>query len=378
MGTSSMIASIIVSACLEVVFDKARRSNFLLLLFVVLTVSNAVYSFAIGIHLFFLSENQAFYIFSSLAQVVAALLGLVIAAYGMVDSKTQNMDEGDDSYEYRLEVKGKLFEALKNVSLAGVLGIALSLISIAMYNFNSMLFDFFSNETILLFIVVLIYVLLFALRLSPKELERTGNKEKTAIESEYSHKKGKNIDFSRFVTEYNRFEQLLIIFARHVLEKRDPQAASMIKKTAEAKAVLEENEILNRQTNKIMDDIRRYRNALVHSGGDDKSVSEDMYNKLIKISNFLTKLFEVYRENNSVEDVKKCRAYKELYVYVKKNYFTELEERICKCILENRDLSIREMSEYNLSPESYYRTKKRLQDYIYLYKGNSPENKGRE
>lgn len=42
-----------------------------------------------------LSENQILYIYSSLAQVIGALLGLTIAGYSMIDSKMKSFSESD-------------------------------------------------------------------------------------------------------------------------------------------------------------------------------------------------------------------------------------------------------------------------------------------
>ena len=67
----------------------------LLWICVFLSLVNLINCWLFKINLILLSENQILYIYSSLAQVIGALLGLTIAGYSMIDSKMKSLAEED-------------------------------------------------------------------------------------------------------------------------------------------------------------------------------------------------------------------------------------------------------------------------------------------
>ena len=76
-------------------FIKNYFHKILLLSCIILSLLNLINCWIFKIEYVFLSENQILYIYSSLAQVIGALLGLTIAGYSMVDSKLKTLSEAD-------------------------------------------------------------------------------------------------------------------------------------------------------------------------------------------------------------------------------------------------------------------------------------------
>ena len=76
-------------------FIKKYFHKILLLSCIILSLLNLINCWIFKIEYVFLSENQILYIYSSLAQVIGALLGLTIAGYSMVDSKLKTLSEAD-------------------------------------------------------------------------------------------------------------------------------------------------------------------------------------------------------------------------------------------------------------------------------------------
>ena len=74
-------------------FIKKYFHKILLLSCIILSLLNLINCWVFKIEYVFLSENQILYIYSSLAQVIGALLGLTIAGYSMVDSKLKTLSE---------------------------------------------------------------------------------------------------------------------------------------------------------------------------------------------------------------------------------------------------------------------------------------------
>ena len=71
----------------------------ILLLIGITTAINMINCIYIKKQFVLLEENQLLYIYSSLAQVIGAILGLTIASYSMIDSKMKVYGENDDTVE---------------------------------------------------------------------------------------------------------------------------------------------------------------------------------------------------------------------------------------------------------------------------------------
>ena len=76
-------------------FKKKGFHKSLLSDFIFLSLINLINCLVFKKKLVILSENQILYIYSSLAQVIGALLGLTIAGYGIIDPKMKALSEAD-------------------------------------------------------------------------------------------------------------------------------------------------------------------------------------------------------------------------------------------------------------------------------------------
>lgn len=92
------------SDCNVVIMKNIRKivsylQSVILLLIGITTAINIINCIYIKIQFVLLEENQLLYIYSSLAQVIGAILGLTIASYSMIDSKMKVYAENDDTVE---------------------------------------------------------------------------------------------------------------------------------------------------------------------------------------------------------------------------------------------------------------------------------------
>ena len=127
----------------------------------------------------------------------------------------------------------------------------------------------------------------------------------------------------------------------------------------EALDVLLRNEIINRETYSIIDEFRRYRNALVHSLDTDKSVNTSIYRKLNDVYILLKSIYDARISGNDDEFKQKQH---ELMSYSKTHGYNEIDRKIIDFILTHPNTSLREISEYtNYTSESIHRRISNLQ-----------------
>lgn len=134
-------------------FIKKYFHKILLLSCIILSLLNLINCWIFKIEYVFLSENQILYIYSSLAQVIGALLGLTIAGYSMVDSKLKTLSEADTTItEYVEDTRQDYYISLMYIIILSTINIILCLIVLAVYdNVFNLLAPFFMTETVIIF-----------------------------------------------------------------------------------------------------------------------------------------------------------------------------------------------------------------------------------
>ena len=116
-------------------FIKKYFHKILLLSCIILSLLNLINCWIFKIEYVFLSENQILYIYSSLAQVIGALLGLTIAGYNMVDSKLKTLSEADTTItEYVEDTRHDYYISLMYIIILSTINIILCLIVLAVYD----------------------------------------------------------------------------------------------------------------------------------------------------------------------------------------------------------------------------------------------------
>lgn len=342
-------------------FIKKHFHKILLLSCIILSLLNLINCWIFKIEYVFLSENQILYIYSSLAQVIGALLGLTIAGYSIVDSKLKTLSETDTTItEYVEDTRHDYYISLMYIIILSTINIILCLIVLAVYdNVFNLLAPFSMTETVIIFVYIMIELIRFVCYLNPNTIKEKGSLDKDSIDAEYKTKtvEGEpSENFSPFITDYNLLEKLLKDFACFLIES--PNSTYKIQ-IFEALDVLLRNEIINRETYSIIDEFRRYRNALVHSLDTDKSVNTSIYRKLNDVYILLKSIYNARISGNDDEFKQKQH---ELMSYSKTHGYNEIDRKIIDFILTHPNTSLREISEYtNYTSESIRRRISNLQ-----------------
>ncbi len=314
------------------------------------------------IHFYALNENQILYVFSILAQVVAALMGLIIATYSLLENKKE-LEREDDAYDLYAAIRKKQYRALKKVTGTGTVTIILSILSITLYdNQNKIIFDFVSNEAMLLFVVVVFYVIVFVFQLDPEGIKKEGKYAIGLINIGYSGSgKISKVSCGDFIIMYKRLENLLIRFALDIDSSK--AIGSVIERYTfrEALMVLVEYKIIDHNARDLIDNIRIYRNALVHSMEQDNNISCNIGSILNELYYILSGLYEKYqRINKELDSLYNTKEYKEFIAYADKNQLTENEKKIVRAIY-NGDRTV--MSEYKTMKRQLHDRAQRLKKY---------------
>ncbi len=166
--------------------------------------------------------------------------------------------------------------------------------------------------------------------------------DKDSIDAEYQSKTDTNEqpseNFSPFITDYNILEKLIKDFACSLINS--PNSVHKIQ-IFDSLDILLRNEIINREAYSMIDEFRRYRNALVHSLDIDKSVNPTIYKELNKIYTLLKAIYDAQvTENDSGFKEKQF----ELMKYSKEHGYNEIDKKILHFMKTNPNASLNEIS----------------------------------
>lgn len=311
---------------------------------VVLLIANLIISLC-STPIVYLNENQILYAMSTLAQVIAGLFGLVLAAYAIIDPKLKDIgNQSKQSSDYVDTLRSRYFQNIIVLSVICAITILSSLLTINLYTeVSDKLFSILiSQASIFGFFSILCFLYFGCSLLNPNALEKISKEEKKEIEDGY----GSNLmddDFKPFVAYYNKLESLIFEFATELMDK-DLQGTINLKyrngrmQIFQALDILVMNEIINRQLYEKIDELRRYRNALVHST-DDQKVIPQIFNELKEL---YSKLFEVYKNKDDQEE--RIRAIQNLYAFSSHISLSQLDQQIIEIITNHAGISAHEMA----------------------------------
>lgn len=338
---------------------KISFHKILIILFGFLSILNLINCCFFHFSNIYMTENQILYIYSSLAQVIGALLGLTIAGYSVIDSKIQSIGATDDTItEYTESLRSDCFHSLIYIIIFSVIDIIFCLITLAIYNEDNaffLLLTFFLTEAILLFLLIMTEVIKFALYLNPTSIKEKSMKEKYIIDNEYSSNKENKNSFSSFITYYNLLEELLKQYACELT--CSPQSMHNLH-IFDALNILQQNQIINGRAYYLINDLRRYRNALVHSPDIDKSVNTVIYNELKDIYTLIHDIY-MFKDNNDI----KLQKINKLYDYTNRNHNNELDQRLLSYLKKHPSASLSELSKtFNYTKSGILKKLKLLQE----------------
>lgn len=283
-------------------------------------------------HFILLVENQILYIFSVIAQVVGTFIGVSIAGYTLLDSRNNSIEDIDDDgiKELQKSVASEQFSWLIRIIIYGLIDIVLCLFSISLYDKKpSYLFDIVSDEALVILLLFFYILIKFTLFLSPKAISKQSDIIKHNMDKAYPKKTAKIITFDDFIIKYNRLENVLYDLANE-FDKKDHMAGAVV--SCHGRGILyscrtlKEIGILKNATSKVLDDIRQYRNVLVHGTEENKNISEEIYDKLTRILELLESLRDYVNENQNA-NIYESKQYIELVNYSFDNVVSDAEKK---------------------------------------------------
>lgn len=291
-----------------------------------------------------LSANQFLYINSSLAQVIATFMGFAIGSYAVLNPKIKDLPKKDTTIkDYAEDLSHDLFVSLMYIILPGTITIVFNLIAMGTNDDSfSRFVPFFTIESIILFLFVMIEVIVFARCLRPNAIKEKGSTVKKAIESAYpaESQNPPSTTYSPFLTYYNLLEKILGTFACILT---DSSCQTNVIPSSEALDILLCKNIINRETYSIVDEFLLYRNAIVHSLDTDKAVNPIIFSELENIYILLNTAYEAYIS----KDETAFRTHQDkLLSYTSSHGYSKIDKNIMHYLVAKNAASLQEISKH--------------------------------
>lgn len=273
----------------------SRFSRIMICSLIVATLISLIFA-CFCITIFELNENQLLYLFSTMAQVTGGLFGLTLTAYIFFVDKFKESTRGDDIlYDATMSILDRYF---RNLSWIGIMcGVVILLCVfgiIDMYNWL-IIYPFVINQGVILFIVLTISILAFGIvLLDPNKLDKEVKRLKNDAEKHYKSGASEEGDFREFLKTYNLLEHLIINFAEACLSENKRFLYDYKPQIIQSLKVLTKSDVIDYILINEINELRMYRNALVH--GIDFSIAQEVCNRIQKIYETLNNAFEIYQE----------------------------------------------------------------------------------
>lgn len=324
---------------------KVLKLNTKIVLIFIILLLNAILSYYIKPHIL-LNENQILYLMTTMAQVIAGLFGLVLAAYAIIDPKLKEAGSKDEQLADSIEIlRHKYFDNIIVLSIVCAITIISCLFTLSLYDeLSSRSIPIFLNQSTILCIGSIILFLYFGCSLlNPNALSKLSKEELKNIDKEYGNK---DKDFKPFVAYYNRLEALIIGYATELMNQELKLTVSYkyidYKKKQiqilQSLEILIMKEIINRNIYNKTDELRRYRNALVHSI-DDEKVNPIIFEELKEL---YEKLYDVYQNKNN-NDLWREKV-SALYQYGEQITLSEMDKQILEMIESDSNITFGEIA----------------------------------
>lgn len=262
--------------------------------------------------IFVLNENQLLYLFSTMAQVVGGIFGLTLTAYVFfVDKFKESTQDDDILYDAAAALLNRYFHILIIIALICGSIIFLCVIGIIDLHNCMAIYPFVINESVSLFMIGITAILTFGtMLLDPEKLDKEIKRMKKSAEEYYQSSSSKLGDFSAFLKTYNLLERLIIDFAQECMKDQNPYRYNYKPRIIQSLNVLRSNEIVNGSLLDEINELRMYRNGLVH--GVDFDVTQNVCDRISDIYRVLHNVFEVFKNHGrNSEEMKE--AVKKVY-----------------------------------------------------------------
>lgn len=250
--------------------------------------------------IFALNENQLLYLFSVMAQVAGGIFGLTLTAYVFFIDKFKEFPRKDETlYDATTALQNQYFRSVILVALTCGLVISLCIIGIIALHTYVIVIPFIINESVLLFLIYTVAILAFGtMLLDPEKLDKELKRMKKEAEEYYhSASTAGSGDFTEFLKTYNLLEHLIIDFAKECMKSQNIHRYDYKPQIIQSLNILNWSEIVNGPLLNEINELRMYRNGLVH--GVDFIVTQDVCERIHKIYSTLKHAFDVFRSQGN-------------------------------------------------------------------------------
>ena len=312
---------------------------------------------------FWLNENQLLYIFATIAQVTGGLFGLTLAAYALIDDKLKKIGDAEEtSFDYANHIRSDSFYNLILISLLSISTIILSVLVLSLYrNRYIEVTIFFILETIYLFIQLLIEIFIFIKNANPVNIAIKKQAEKELFDSEYSALSNDDAkSLGSFITYYNILENSIKKLAQMLISDKNGSTQLQILDSLD---ILRDHKIISQKCYGKINELRLYRNSLVHSTENTQIINPVLFDTLQHICDLF---LAITKESNNTElDLK---AINELTVYIN-SLPSNVDERIFDFLVVHPEANIRDIANsLNISVRAASRDMHKLITYGYVTK----------
>lgn len=285
------------------------------------------------------NENQILYYMSCLAQVIAALFALILAAYTIADTRLKSIAANDDTlFDYIPEIQSEHFRDIIIISINCIFTILLCFITINTYRvFPQKLFSVLIVDASILGGISAISLILFVWAVcDPKAFQQKGEAVKDEMDRAYAGGNGTD-DFRLFLGYYNRLESLI---NRYAVEISDDNNSYKYQRKQipifQALDILMSRQILDEYAYAKIDEFRRYRNALVHSTNPE-SVNSRIYTELKEVYKLLEHIC-------SHQETDKQKYILQLSDYCRQHLLNELDKKILDYLQSHQNANLNDIA----------------------------------
>jgi len=247
--------------------------------------------------IFVLNENQLLYLFSAMAQVIGGVFGLTLTAYVFfVDKFKESARDDDTLYDATTAILDRYFHILILIAITCGLIILLCMIGIIDLHNCMSIYPFVINESLFLFLIGITAILIFGtMLLDPRKLDKEIKNMKRNAEKYYKSTASTSGDFREFLKTYNLLEHVIIDFAQECMKNQNSYRYNYKPQIIQSLKVLGLNEIVNGSLLNEINELRMYRNGLVH--GVDFDVTKEVCNRISEIYDALEYAFDVFKNH---------------------------------------------------------------------------------
>ena len=241
--------------------------------------------------IFFLTENQILYIFSSATQVIAAIYGLLITGYIFLRNELDRQSDKDESLEEVNQIlKNDYYSSIVSISLITLISLFLCFLILTIENLdNFFVILIIINLAYIGILIVLVKIILFVIKiLNPDSLEIASNKLRESVTKDESDHKG---SLEEFLKNYNQIEYILDKYG-DAFSENPSWDYEVIKKRRIPKTklvqILYREEKINESLKNNLINLISFRNSLIHGSElylskQDVKESEIILNELKNI-----------------------------------------------------------------------------------------------